>query len=69
MLSTLFDFPFLERRTLTCWSNVGAVNTHTVLQEMLVYFAGVWKIRLRRPLRAGNGDSAARDRVDRADAP
>ena len=27
MLSTLFDFPFEERRTLTRWSNVATVNT------------------------------------------
>ncbi len=27
MLSTLFDFPFEERRTLTHWSNVSTVNT------------------------------------------
>ena len=27
MLSTLFDFPFEERRTLTRWSNVSTVNT------------------------------------------
>jgi len=27
MLSTLFDFPFDERRTLTRWSNVSTVNT------------------------------------------
>ena len=50
-LSTLFDFPFEERRTLTRWSNVSTVNTRAgteidseekrdaVLQEMLAYFA------------------------------
>ncbi|TMJ45073.1 MAG: cytochrome P450, partial [Alphaproteobacteria bacterium] len=57
MLSSLFDFPFEERRTLTRWSNVSTVNTRAgteidseekrdaVLQEMLAYFAEVWKIR------------------------
>ena len=61
MLSTLFDFPFEERRTLTRWSNVATVNTRagteidseekrdTVLQEMLGYFADVWKIRQQQP--------------------
>jgi cytochrome P450 len=54
MLSTLFDFPFEERRTLTRWSNVATVNTRAgteidseekrdaVLQEMVSYFADVW---------------------------
>ncbi len=61
MLSTLFDFPFEERRTLTRWSNVATVNTRAgteidseekrdaVLQEMLSYFAEVWKIRQKQP--------------------
>ncbi len=61
MLSTLFDFPFEERRTLTRWSNVSTVNTRAgteidseekrdaVLQEMLAYFAEVWKIRQKQP--------------------
>src|SRR5213079_2523377 len=61
MLSTLFDFPFEERRTLTRWSNVSTVNTRAgteidseekrdaVLQEMLAYFAEVWKIRQKEP--------------------
>jgi cytochrome P450 len=60
-LSTLFDFPFEERRTLTRWSNVSTVNTRAgteidseekrdaVLQEMLAYFAEVWKIRQKQP--------------------
>jgi cytochrome P450 len=54
MLSTLFDFPFEKRRTLTRWSNVATVNTRAgteidseekrdaVLQEMVSYFADVW---------------------------
>src|SRR5438874_2617581 len=61
MLSTLFDFPFEERRTLTRWSNVSTVNTRAgteidseekrdaVLQEMLAYFAEVWKVRQKQP--------------------
>jgi cytochrome P450 len=61
MLSTLFDFPFEERRTLTRWSNVATVNTRAgteidseekrdaVLQEMVSYFADVWKIREKQP--------------------
>jgi len=61
MLSTLFDFPFEERRTLTRWSNVSTVNTRAgteidseekrdkVLQEMLAYFNEVWKIRQKQP--------------------
>ena len=61
MLSTLFDFPFEERRTLTHWSNVATVNTRAgteidseekreaVLLEMLAYFTEVWDIRRNRP--------------------
>src|SRR5437870_13082113 len=61
MLSTLFDFPFEERRTLTRWSNVATVNTRAgaeidseekrdiVMQEMVSYFADVWKIRQKQP--------------------
>src|SRR5215469_6390686 len=61
MLSTLFDFPFEERRRLTRWSNVSTVNTRAgteidseekrdaVLQEMVAYFADVWKIRQQQP--------------------
>src|ERR1700688_17988 len=61
MLSTLFDFPFEERRTLTRWSNASTVNTRAgteidseekreiVMQEMLGYFADVWKIRQKQP--------------------
>jgi cytochrome P450 len=61
MLSTLFDFPFEERRTLTRWSNAATVNTHAgteidseekrdvILQEMVSYFADVWKIRQKQP--------------------
>jgi cytochrome P450 len=61
MLSTLFDFPFEERRTLTYWSNVATVNTRAgteidseakrdaVLQQMLAYFTEVWKTRQRQP--------------------
>src|SRR5690348_13571478 len=61
MLSSLFDFPFEERRTLTRWSNVATVNTRAgteidseekrdaILQEMLRYFAEVWKIRQKQP--------------------
>jgi cytochrome P450 len=61
MLSTLFDFPFEERRTLTRWSNVATVNTHAgteidseekrdvILQEMVSYFADIWKIRQQQP--------------------
>jgi cytochrome P450 len=61
MLSTLFDFPFEDWRTLTGWSNVATVNTRAgteidleekrdaILQEMLRYFAKVWKIRQKQP--------------------
>ena len=81
MLSTLFDFPFEERRTLTRWSNVSTVNTRAgteidseekrdaVLQEMLAYFAEVWKIRqkaaaeIRPDLDAGARRGDARSAV------
>ena len=36
MLSTLFDFPFEERRTLTRWSNVATVNLIYGITEMNV---------------------------------
>ncbi len=61
MLSTLFDFPFEERRTLTHWSNVATVNTRAgteidseqkrdvVLQQMLAYFTELWKVRQQQP--------------------
>ena len=61
MLSTLFDFPFEERRTLTHWSNVATVNTRAgteidseqkrdvILQQMLAYFTDVWKVRRQQP--------------------
>ena len=61
MLSTLFDFPFEERRTLTYWSNVATVNTRAgteidseakrdaVLQQMLAYFTELWNIRQQQP--------------------
>jgi cytochrome P450 len=61
MLSTLFDFPYEDRRTLTYWSNVATVNTRAgteidseqkrdaVLREMLAYFTDVWKIRQQQP--------------------
>jgi cytochrome P450 len=61
MLSTLFDFPFEERRTLTRWSNVATVNTRAgteidseekrdaILQEMLRYF----QPRLAPPVHTG----------------
>jgi len=61
MLSTLFDFPFEERRTLTYWSNVATINTRAgseidseqkrdaVLQQMLAYFTDVWKARQKEP--------------------
>jgi cytochrome P450 len=61
MLSTLFDFPFEDRRTLTYWSNVATVNTRAgteidsetkrdvVLQQMVSYFTDVWKIRQNEP--------------------
>jgi cytochrome P450 len=61
MLSTLFDFPFEERRTLTYWSNVATVNTRAgteidseqkrdaILQQMLAYFNEVWKVRQQQP--------------------
>src|ERR1700742_2802695 len=63
MLSTLFDFPFEERRTLTYWSNVATVNTKAgtevdseakrdaILQQMLDYFTDVWKTRQNQPLK------------------
>jgi cytochrome P450 len=61
MLSTLFDFPFEERRTLTYWSNIATVNTRAgteidseqkrdvILQQMLAYFTDVWKVRQQQP--------------------
>jgi len=61
MLSTLFDFPFEERRTLTYWSNVATINTRAgteidseqkrdaILQQMLAYFNEVWKVRQQQP--------------------
>jgi cytochrome P450 len=61
MLSTLFDFPFEERRTLTYWSNVATINTRAgteidseqkrdaILQQMLAYFTDVWKVRQKQP--------------------
>src|SRR6202030_4263018 len=61
MLSTLFDFPFEERRTLTYWSNIATVNTRAgteidseqkrdvILQQMLAYFTEVWKVRQQQP--------------------
>jgi cytochrome P450 len=61
MLSTLFDFPFEERRTLTYWSNVATINTRAgteidteqkreaILQQMLAYFTDVWKTRQQQP--------------------
>jgi cytochrome P450 len=63
MLTTLFDFPFEERRTLTYWSNVATVNTRAgteidsepkrdaVLQKMLEYFTALWHERARLPPR------------------
>ena len=61
MLSTLFDFPFEDRRTLTYWSNVATVNTRAgteidseakrdaILQQMVAYFTDVWRIRAAAP--------------------
>ena len=61
MLSTLFDFPFAERRTLTHWSNVATVNTRAgteidseakreaVLQQMVAYFTDIWRVRAAAP--------------------
>ena len=61
MLSTLFDFPFEERRTLTRWSNVATVNTRAGTEIEFGgearrrtagnarYFAEVWKIRQKQP--------------------
>ncbi|HEX4366514.1 MAG TPA: cytochrome P450, partial [Rhodopila sp.] len=61
MLSTLFDFPFEERRTLTYWSNIATVNTRAgteidseakrdvILRQMLAYFTDVWKVRQQQP--------------------
>jgi cytochrome P450 len=63
MLTTLFDFPFEERRTLTYWSNVATVNTRAgteidsepkrdaVLQKMLEYFTALWQQRAQQPPR------------------
>ena len=63
MLSTLFDFPFEERRTLTHWSNVATVNTRAgteidseqkrdvILRQMLAYFTDVWEVRQHQPLK------------------
>ena len=61
MLSTLFDFPFEDRRTLTYWSNIATVNTRAgteidsetkrdaILKQMVAYFTDVWKIRQNEP--------------------
>ena len=63
MLTTLFDFPFEERRKLTYWSNVASVNTRAgteidseakrneVLDEALQYFTALWHERANQPLR------------------
>lgn len=61
MLTTLFDFPFEQRRTLTYWSNVATVNTragtpidseekrNAVMQEALAYFTALWHERAAQP--------------------
>jgi cytochrome P450 len=63
MLTTLFDFPFEERRKLTYWSNVASVNTRAgtevdseakrneILDEALRYFTELWHERASQPLR------------------
>ena len=61
MLSTLFDFPFEDRRTLTFWSNSATVNTRAgteidseakrdvIMKQMLAYFTDVWHTRRNQP--------------------
>jgi cytochrome P450 len=63
MLTTLFDFPFEERRKLTYWSNVATVNTRAgteidseakrndVLDEAREYFTHLWHERAKQPPR------------------
>jgi cytochrome P450 len=63
MLTTLFDFPFEERRKLTYWSNVATVNTragteidseakrNAVLDEAREYFTHLWHQRAKQPQR------------------
>ena len=63
MLTTLFDFPFEDRRKLTYWSNVATVNTragteidseskrNTELDKALTYFTALWNERARQPAR------------------
>ena len=64
MLTTLFDFPFEERRKLTYWSNVATVNTragteidseakrNAVLEEAREYFTQLWHQRAKQPQRS-----------------
>ena len=60
MLTTLFDFPFDERRRLTRWSDVasngpgtGVVESHeqrhAELTECLEYFSDLWRQRKQQP--------------------
>src|SRR5665213_1479482 len=61
MLSTLFDFPFEERRTLTHWSNIATtipgpgmlVETEedklAILMECLAAFTELWNQRVNAP--------------------
>src|SRR6202167_2045900 len=61
MLTTLFDFPFEERRKLTYWSNIATtapmpgamVETEEEKQQILMgcldYFVGLWNERVNAP--------------------
>ncbi len=62
MLATLFDFPFEERRKLTCWSDMATRRSrrqrrgHVVrssgsseLGECLAYFTRLWNERVNAP--------------------
>jgi len=63
MLATLFDFPFEERRRLTFWSDVAAMNVNSggivdseekrraILTECLEVMSGLWRERQALPPR------------------
>jgi cytochrome P450 len=63
MLTTLFDFPFEERRKLTYWSDVSTADIHAggevnseekrqeILTEAVQVFTGMWRERVKQPPR------------------
>jgi cytochrome P450 len=63
MLTTLFDFPFEERRKLTYWSDVSTADIHAggevdseekrqeILTEAVQVFTGMWHERVKEPPR------------------